>query len=75
MYRRAASRKGKKRAAIIVAHAMLRISYYLLTRKEMYVDLGADYFEKKREQSIVKHSLRRLESLGYSVELKEQIAT
>lgn len=75
MYRRAASRKGKKRAAIIVAHAILRISYYLLTRKEMYVDLGADYFEKKREQSIVQHSLRRLESLGYSVELKEQIAT
>lgn len=75
MYRRAASRKGKKRAAIIVAHAILRISYYLLTRKEMYVDLGADYFEKKREQSIVKHSLRRLESLGYSVELKAQITT
>lgn len=75
MYRRAAARKGKKRAAIIVAHAILRISYYLLTRKEIYVDLGADYFNKKREQSITKHSLCRLESLGYSVKIKEQIAT
>ncbi|MCO0600091.1 hypothetical protein NGI46_22210 [Peribacillus butanolivorans] len=33
LYRRTPSRKGKKRAGIIVARAMLRISYYLLTRK------------------------------------------
>ncbi|WP_227940480.1 IS110 family transposase, partial [Alkalihalobacillus deserti] len=56
LYRRTASRKGRKRAGIVVAHAMLRISYYLLTRKEMYVDLGEDYFDKQREQSIVRHS-------------------
>jgi transposase len=71
LYRRTASRKGSKKAAIVVAHAMLRISYYLLTRKEMYVDLGEDYFDKQRQQSIVRHSMRRLESLGYSVSLKE----
>jgi hypothetical protein len=40
LYRRTTSRKGKKRAGIVVAHAMLRIAYYSLTRKEMYVDLG-----------------------------------
>ncbi|WP_102347280.1 IS110 family transposase [Bacillus sp. Marseille-P3661] len=71
LYRRTASRKGKKRAGIVVAHAMLRIAYYLLTRKEIYVDLGEDYFDKQRQQSIVRHSLRRLESLGYSVTLQE----
>ncbi|MFD1737604.1 hypothetical protein ACFSCX_13720 [Bacillus salitolerans] len=43
----------------------------LLTRKEMYVDLGEDYFDKQREQYIVRHSLRRLESLGYTVSLSE----
>ncbi|WP_302621281.1 transposase [Bacillus sp. FJAT-27225] len=31
LYRRTASRKGKKRAGIVGAHAMLRIAYYLLT--------------------------------------------
>ncbi|WP_342480587.1 IS110 family transposase [Paenibacillus sp. FSL L8-0340] len=67
LYRRTAARKGRKRAGIVVAHAMLRISYYLLTRKEMYVDLGEDYFNKQREQSIVRHALRRLEGLGYSI--------
>ncbi|WP_028391174.1 hypothetical protein [Bacillus cihuensis] len=70
LYRHTASRKGKKRAGFVVAHAMLRISYYLLTRKEMYVDLGEDYFDKQRQQSIVRHSLRRLESLGSSVTLQ-----
>jgi transposase len=75
LYRRTASRKGKKRAGIVVAHAMMRIAYYLLTRKEMYVDLGEDYFDKQRQQSIVRHSLRRLESLGYTVTLTESEAS
>lgn len=37
----------------------------------MYVDLGEDYFDKQRQQSIVRHSLRRLEGLGYTVTLQE----
>ncbi|MBM7662247.1 transposase [Bacillus mesophilus] len=75
LYRSTASRKGRKRAGIVFAHAILRISYYLLTRKEMYVDLGEDYFDKKRQQSIVRHSLRRLESLGYTVTIQEPQAS
>ena len=75
LYRRTASRKSRKRAGIVVAHAMLRIAYYLLTRKEMYVDLGEDYFDKQKQQSIVHHSLRRLESLGYTVTLTESEAS
>ncbi len=75
LYRRTASRKGKKRAGIVGAHAILRISYYLLTRKEMYVDLSEDYFDKQRQQSIIRHSLRRLESLGYTVTLEEPKAS
>lgn len=75
LYRRTAARKGKKRAGIVVAHAILRIAYYLLTRKETYVDLGEDYFDKQRQQSIVRSSLRRLESLGYTVSLKESEAS
>ncbi|MFD1737545.1 hypothetical protein ACFSCX_13375 [Bacillus salitolerans] len=60
-----------KRAGNVVAHAILRIAYYLLTRKEMYVDLGEDYFDKQREQFIVRHSLRRLESIGYTVSFQK----
>ncbi|WP_257346979.1 hypothetical protein [Pseudalkalibacillus decolorationis] len=42
------------------------------SRKEMYVDLVEDYFDKRRQQSIVRYSLRRLESLGYTVSIKNQ---
>ncbi len=52
---------------------MLRISYYLLTRKEMYVDLGEDYFDKQKQQSIVRYSVRRLENLGYNVQSLNQM--
>jgi transposase len=75
LYRRTAARKGTKRAAVVVSHAILRICYYLLIRKEMYVDLGEDYFDKQKAQSIVRHSLRRLESLGYTVSLTETEAS
>ncbi|MEH7347112.1 IS110 family transposase [Bacillus sp. JJ1532] len=75
LYRRTAARKGTKRASVVVSHAILRICYYLLTRKEMYVDLGEDYFDKQRAQTIVRHSLRRLESLGYTVSLSETEAS
>ncbi|MFB7639518.1 IS110 family transposase [Peribacillus butanolivorans] len=71
LYRRTAARKGRKRAGIVVARAMLRISYYLLTRKEMYVDLGEDYFDKQKQASIVRNSVRRLENLGYTVNISE----
>ena len=33
----------------------------------MYVDLGEDYFDKQKESLIVRHSVRRLENLGYTV--------
>ena len=75
LYRRTAARKGKKRAGISVAHAILRITYYLLTRKEMYVDLGEDYFDKQKQQSIVRYSVRRLENLGYNVTITEPEAS
>ncbi|WP_219834255.1 IS110 family transposase [Paenibacillus sp. R14(2021)] len=71
LYRRALAKKGRKRAAIVVAHAMLRIAYYLLSRKEMYVDLGEDYFERHKQAAIVRNSVRRLESLGYAVSISE----
>lgn len=71
LYRRKAARKGKKKAGIIVAHAILRIAYTLLTRREMYVDKGPDYYEKQKEKSVTQHSIRRLESLGYTVKLSK----
>jgi hypothetical protein len=41
-YARIASRRGKKRAAIAVAHSMLVSAYYVLQRDEPYREVGND---------------------------------
>lgn len=74
-YRRIAARKGKQRAAVAVAHSIMVIVYHLITRKEVYRDLGADYFEKRQEDTIIKQTVRRLENLGYTVTLTESSAS
>ncbi|NHW39014.1 IS110 family transposase, partial [Paenibacillus aceris] len=67
LYRRIAARKGGRKAAVAVAHAIMKIAYHLLTRNEDYRDLGADYFEKRQQDVIVKQSIRKLENLGFTV--------
>jgi transposase len=37
----------------------------------MYVDLGEDYFEMHKQAAIVRNSVRRLESLGFTVTISE----
>ena len=53
------------------------VTYLLLslnTKINVY-RLREDYFDKQRQQSIVRHSLRRFESLGYTVTLQEPEAS
>ncbi len=69
-FRRIAARRGKRRAVIAVAHTILVIAYHVLTRKEAYSDLGATYFDELDRQAVERRLVRRLERLGYQVELK-----
>ncbi len=69
-FRRIAARRGKRRAVIAVAHTILVIAYHVLTRKEAYCDLGATYFDELDRQAVERRLVRRLERLGYQVELK-----
>jgi transposase len=71
-YRRIASRKGKQRAAIAVAHSIMTIVYHLLTKQEEYKELGANFFDRRREEQIKKQSVRRLEALGFAVTLSTE---
>ena len=69
-YRRIAARRGKKRAAVAVAHSILVIAYHMLKRGTFYTDLGSDYFERRNEQQIKRQLVKRLENLGYKVALE-----
>src|SRR5215207_3408495 len=70
-YRRVRSRRGHQRAVIAVAHAQLEIIHTLLSRGELYSDLGADFFERQQAEQITRRAIRQLERLGHQVILKE----
>jgi len=68
-YQRLAARRGKKRAAIAVAHSLLVVIYHLLLHPRPYQDLGLLYFDERRQQSTINAAVRRIERLGYRVTL------
>jgi transposase len=68
-YHRIARRKGKRRAVMAVAHSILVIIYHVLREKKPYEELGADYFDRLDTEHVQRYYVRRLEQLGYSVEL------
>jgi transposase len=70
-YRRLGARRGKKRAGLAVGHSILRIAYHLIKEGSRYQDLGADYFDRRNEPSVTRRLVKRLEGLGYTVELKK----
>jgi len=71
-YRRLAARRGKKRATVAVAHSILVIAYHVLSRREPYRELGDNYFDERKRQSVANRLMRRLEKLGYQVSLEMQ---
>ena len=52
---------------IAVAHAILEISYQLLTTGELYRELGDDFFERRDNERATRRHLRALQRLGYRV--------
>lgn len=73
-YHRIAARRGKNRAAVAVGHTILKIAYVILTRRQPYMELGVDYFDQRKKEYLIKSSIKRLESLGLTVSVKEQTA-
>lgn len=69
-FRRLAARRGKKRAAIAVAHSILVIAYHMLRDGTEYRDLGGDYFDKRNKEKLQRNLVRRLEGLGLKVMLE-----
>jgi hypothetical protein len=75
LYHRIAARRGKKRAIGAVAHSIVVSAFHMLVRQQPYRELGADYFETHRRQHVVDRLTRRIERLGYRVNLEPQPVT
>lgn len=69
-YHRLAPRKGKKRAIVAIAHALLVTGYMLLWTGRKFKDLGADYFDQLDQERLTKRLVKRLEKLGHNVVLQ-----
>jgi transposase len=69
LYHRLARRRGKPRAMLAVAHSLLVSIYHMLRDQVPYQDLGPDHFDRLQAQRLERHYVRRLEALGFQVQL------
>lgn len=69
-FRRLASRRGRKRALLAIAHKILVIAFWMLKTGQQFRDLGADYFDRLKSTDLTRSLVRRLERLGYKVALE-----
>ncbi|MGG4034377.1 transposase, partial [Paenibacillus cisolokensis] len=60
-YHRIAARRGASRAAVAVAHSILMIAYYILKRRQPYIELGPTYYEERKRDTIIRQSIKKLE--------------
>ena len=70
-YRRIATRQGANRAAVAVGHSILVICYHMIKNGTRYNDLGADFFQTRNRESLIRQNVKRLQSLGFNVTLEE----
>ena len=70
LYYRLVVRRGKTKAIVAVAHALLVIIYHVLKDQTPYHELGPDYFDKLNAAYAQRHHVKRLESLGFKVSLE-----
>ncbi len=63
------ARRGTKRAQMAVAHQLLNIIYVMLRDGVPYRDLGEAYLDQQRAEATKNKLLKRLNALGYHVEI------
>ena len=65
------SHRGPRKAIIAVAGSILTAVYFMLRNGTTYQDLGDDYFERGDRARAAVRLVRRLQRLGYTVQVEE----
>jgi len=68
-YRRMRALHGPAKAITATAHKLARIFFHLWVNGGNYHDLGADYYEQKYKNRIVKNMKKRAKQLGFEISL------
>lgn len=75
LYRGIAARRGEKRAVIAVARTILQAAWHVLCKGVDYKELGGDHFDRLNSEQTKNKLIKRLEKLGYEVEIKTKPAS
>lgn len=69
-YHRIRSRRGSKKAVCAVAASLLTTAYHMLKNGSPYRDLGPQHFDQPDKQKQANRLLKRLQHLGYTVQIQ-----
>lgn len=69
-YSNIVSRRGKNKASVAVAREILISIYHIIKNKQPYIELGPNYLTTKNKEAVVRKAVKKIESLGYEVEIK-----
>lgn len=69
-YHRLAYRRGRKRALVAVGRSLLATVYHMIERGTSYADLGENYYERRDPAGLARKLTRRIEKLGYKVQVQ-----
>jgi transposase len=73
-YRAFVPKKGKKRAIIAIGRKALVICYHMLKNNVDFSELGVDFLDKLEPERKARYYEKRLEELGYNVQITRKIA-
>jgi transposase len=73
-FHRLRSRRGPQKAICAVAASILTAAYHMLKDGTLYQDLGPDHFARRSKVTQPQRLVRRLQQLGYAVEIKPMAA-
>lgn len=63
--RKMKSRKGPVQAITSLGHKMARTIYQMMSNKQSFRELGADYYDKLYKERTLKYLRKKAASLGY----------
>jgi transposase len=70
-FNRLSKRRGYKRAIVAIAHSMIVAIYHIIRDNRKYKELGKEWFEERSAESQSKALVKKLERLGFTVQLQQ----
>ena len=74
LFHRLKARRGPKKAIVAVAASILTTVYHLLRDGTVYEDLGLNHFDAINRDRAAKSLVRRLQALGFAVDVRPAAA-